>query len=44
MRTLVRSEVVHQRLAAVIYRESRTLSPAMKSFIQALKQPVGATN
>jgi DNA-binding transcriptional LysR family regulator len=55
--TLVRSEVAHQRLAAVpfengqhteplavIYRQSRTLSPAMKSFIQALKQPVGATN
>jgi DNA-binding transcriptional LysR family regulator len=55
--TLVRSEVAHQRLAAVpfengqhteplavIYRQSRTLSPAMKSFIQALKQPAGVAN
>ena len=55
--TLVRSEVAHQRLAAVpfengehteplavIYRDSRTLSPAMESFIQALKQPLGAAN
>jgi hypothetical protein len=29
---------------AVIYRPSRTLSPAMKSFIALLKRPVATVN
>jgi hypothetical protein len=29
---------------AVIYREQKKLTPAMKNFINALKQPVPAAN
>ena len=34
----------HTEPLAVIYRRSRSLSPAMENFIQALKQPVPAAN